>query len=103
MKILSISLSFLFLAYSTEAKWFLMPYPISRSWEAAADLQDLVIKQDVEGDYVVGASYQVGPTNPQYKVVKPRGIVLDAVPKPNTGKDFFLKTSWYPNKGSSGF
>ena len=54
-----------------------MPYPINeaRSWEAATDLNHLVINQDVEGDYVVGASYQVSPS----KAIKPRGLVLDAV------------------------
>ena len=46
-------------------KYFLMPYPINeaRSWEAATDLKHLLINQDVEGDYVVGASYQVSPSS----------------------------------------
>ena len=68
-----------------------MPYPINeaRSWEAATDLKHLLINQDVEGDYVVGASYQVSPS----KAIKPRGLVLDAVLSSN-GKNAWFQLSF---------
>ena len=79
MKILLIGscLTLFLVSIGAKRKYFLMPYPINeaRSWEAATDLNHLVINQDVEGDYVVGASYQVSPS----KAIKPRGLVLDGV------------------------
>ena len=84
---LAIYMLALILAFSSscqaDRRYFLMPYPVSRSWEpdglGKVDPEDLILHRGKVEDgetFLVGASYQVkegkGP-----KVMRQKGVVID--------------------------